>query len=282
MTDCEKIQELISCLMDGELTAKEKLEVESHIAHCPQCRAMYEDFAAISGMFSDETAQVPAALHSSIMESVNAAPRAKKKKGLLVALRPYMGAAACLVIIVGLVAMMRGGRGFDSAASNTAASTPASAPAAESYSTPAAANDNAPAGYSLEDTETADEPAEAPAEAEEAESGSDNYGGTGNVDYGFYAPGDTIDEAILTTIMTDGSRESLPLTELDKLSEALMPTDFSDPYGAKAIASAELSILSDGEWYTLELCYAGEALIVRQAEGYYFAAATVEEFLEIK
>lgn len=279
MTDCEKIQELISCLVDGELTAKEKLEVESHIAHCPECRAMYEDFAAISGMLSDETAEVPAALHSSIMESVNAAPKAKKKKGLLVALRPYMGAAACLVIIVGLVAMMRGGRGFDSAASTAAASTPASA---ECYSTPAAANDNAPAGYSLEDTETADEPAEAPAEAEEAESGSDNYGGTGNVDYGFYAPVDTIDEAILTTITTDGSRESRSLTELDKLSEALMPTDLSAPYGAKAIASAELSILSDGEWYTLELCYAGEALIVRQAEGYYFAAATVEEFLEIK
>lgn len=302
MNECEKIQQLISCLIDDELTESEKLEVEKHIAACPQCAAMYEDFAALSGAMADTMAEVPAALHDSIMEGVKlAAIPVKKKKRPIIALRPYMTAAACLVVVVGAVLAFRsGGFGMDNSTSAADMATPTSASRPTSYSTTGAAEspkesietaDNSN-GYSgndaaiedrvdsygvngetectvtAEESVAADEPAEAPA--------MEPY-----VSYGFI-PGSTIDKAFLTLIMADGSEERRELTELDILSEALMPIDFTDSYGSEFIPTALLEIQSEGQTFVLELGFAGEALIVRQAGEYYFASATPQEFLEIE
>ena len=45
MTDCEKCREMISCLLDGELSQAEQSFVREHIAACPECRSVYDAFS---------------------------------------------------------------------------------------------------------------------------------------------------------------------------------------------------------------------------------------------
>ena len=107
MTECEKYQELISAMLDGELTESERAQVEAHVKNCDECRAMYEAFAALgSAIVPDE--DVPDTLHSGIMEKVNAAAKAKNTQQKIVRLRPILAAAACLVVIVGTVFALKG------------------------------------------------------------------------------------------------------------------------------------------------------------------------------
>lgn len=44
MIDCEKCREMISCLLDGELSQAEQSLVREHIASCPECRSVYDAF----------------------------------------------------------------------------------------------------------------------------------------------------------------------------------------------------------------------------------------------
>ena len=48
MKPCEDYQELISRLLDGDLSEEEQSSVERHIASCPDCRAMYDAFSSLS------------------------------------------------------------------------------------------------------------------------------------------------------------------------------------------------------------------------------------------
>lgn len=47
MTDCEKCREMISCLLDGELSQAEQSFVREHIAACPECRSVYDALSLI-------------------------------------------------------------------------------------------------------------------------------------------------------------------------------------------------------------------------------------------
>ena len=47
MSGCEKYQELISAMLDGELSTEKTVELSVHLAKCPECRAMYEAFSAM-------------------------------------------------------------------------------------------------------------------------------------------------------------------------------------------------------------------------------------------
>ena len=49
MTECEKYQEMISAMLDGELAESGQEELRRHMDGCPECRNMYEAFAAVSG-----------------------------------------------------------------------------------------------------------------------------------------------------------------------------------------------------------------------------------------
>jgi len=127
MNDCEKYQELISMMLDGELSESEAQQLREHIAECPHCRDMYDAFAAVSGAVAADAAEVPAHLHEKIMDGVKAAAKPAKKRGIIIKLRPYMSAAACLVVVVGLFAMSRNGFGAEKLARDMPASAPAAA-----------------------------------------------------------------------------------------------------------------------------------------------------------
>lgn len=95
MSDCEKCTEMISCLLDDELSDAEIDFVRGHVAACPECRAVYEAFSAISEQVRAEE-ELPDGLHERIMSGVNA--KQGKKKGIVWI--KYLSAAACLALVI--------------------------------------------------------------------------------------------------------------------------------------------------------------------------------------
>ena len=126
MRSCDEFQELISAMLDGELTDAELAEVNAHIAVCEQCRAMYEAFSAVSDAL--RAVEVPDTLHDGIIQRVESARKVVRFQKRFRVLRPLVATAACLIVIVGTVFfgnnMLRMG-----AARNESNAAPAAAPA---------------------------------------------------------------------------------------------------------------------------------------------------------
>lgn len=95
MTDCEKCREMISCLLDGELSDAQRSLVREHIAGCPECRSVYDAFCAISEQMR-EPEPLPEGLHDKIMSGIGAEP--KRKTGIVWI--KYLSAAACIALVI--------------------------------------------------------------------------------------------------------------------------------------------------------------------------------------
>ena len=95
MKDCEKCREMISCLLDGELSQAEQSLVREHIASCPECRSVYDAFSAVSEQMHEEE-PLPDGLHEKIMSGIKAKP--KKKTGIVWI--KYLSVAACLALVI--------------------------------------------------------------------------------------------------------------------------------------------------------------------------------------
>ena len=59
MNNCELYQELISRLVDGELSRKEYAVLEAHMENCAECSAMYAVFASLSDIIGGEDEPLP-------------------------------------------------------------------------------------------------------------------------------------------------------------------------------------------------------------------------------
>lgn len=112
MKDCEYYREKISCLIDDELSPEEKAELEKHIADCPECRALYDAFTAVSAAVRDGMEEPPEHIAPAIMCSVRACAGAKKRRVWV----KYLSAAACLalVVLIGAKAGLFGGSEYGS------------------------------------------------------------------------------------------------------------------------------------------------------------------------
>ena len=95
MIDCEKCREMISCLLDDELDDADRSLVREHIAHCPECRSVYDAFCTISEQMR-EPEPLPEGLHEKIMSGISAKP--KKKTGVIWI--KYLSAAACIALVI--------------------------------------------------------------------------------------------------------------------------------------------------------------------------------------
>ena len=114
MTECERYQEMIGAMLDGELAQQEKAELRAHVTECPQCQAMLEAFEAISDSLQEEAVQPPTDFTQQVMARIDAAERQKKQP------RPYwqrvLALAACLVlVIIGVTPWLQNGGAADSA-----------------------------------------------------------------------------------------------------------------------------------------------------------------------
>ena len=121
MSECERFEERISALLDGELSAEEEAELRAHLEQCPDCRAMYEAFAAVGEAVRAQ--EVPATLHAGIMSKIRDAQKAHHTQGVLIRLRPILAAAACLVVLVGTTLALGNTLGLGRRATKSASDT---------------------------------------------------------------------------------------------------------------------------------------------------------------
>ncbi len=91
----EKCIELISLLIDGELTDAESTGVREHVASCPECRRVYEAFSTMSQSLR-EPEDVPEGLHEDIMSGIR---RSQEKHPRALRIR-WLAAAACLALVL--------------------------------------------------------------------------------------------------------------------------------------------------------------------------------------
>ena len=155
MRSCSEYQELISRLLDEDLSADEQAELERHVSGCAECRAMLDAFRSLSGALAEDLEEVPAGLHESIM--ADARREALRRRQAPKRVRRFLAMAACAALVI-LAA---------------AANLPKLQHDAAMLAAPKEAASGETAYLEAADETTAEAPAEEPAEAEPAASASD-------------------------------------------------------------------------------------------------------------
>lgn len=101
MNNCEMYQELISRLMDGELSRDEYAALDTHMENCAECSAMYAVFASLSDIIGGEDEPLPEDLHENIMAGVRRSAMIKhNRRRLSKPVRNALTAAACAALVL--------------------------------------------------------------------------------------------------------------------------------------------------------------------------------------
>ncbi len=102
MTDCEKYQELISRMLDDDLSKEERDDLAEHVKRCPDCAAVYVAFRSLSESVGGGLEEVPHELHEKIMSDARRENLRFKNKTAASNRRWHyvLTAAACLVLVV--------------------------------------------------------------------------------------------------------------------------------------------------------------------------------------
>ena len=101
MSPCEKYQELISRMVDGELTAREEADLADHIESCTACAALFHAFSAISGQIGGDLEEAPLDLRENVMAEIRR-EEIRKKNRIPTIFRAVMSTAACAAIVFGV------------------------------------------------------------------------------------------------------------------------------------------------------------------------------------
>ena len=151
MKDCAYYQELISRLIDREITPEEGEELAAHARECAECRAVYTAFVSLSDMLSSDLVEAPEELSETVMAEIRRAELWKKNRRPRRAPRRWAALAASAVLVIGLGALtlprLLGRKGAAPAANREmlySAEAPAQAAGAAAYES-AAADDSAAA-----------------------------------------------------------------------------------------------------------------------------------------
>lgn len=101
MNSCQPYQELISRLVDGELSREEHAALMAHMESCSSCNAMYAVFHDLSDILTEESVPLPEGLHENIMAGVRRSDMIKKNRRLRkFGLRTALSAAACALLVL--------------------------------------------------------------------------------------------------------------------------------------------------------------------------------------
>lgn len=95
--DCFQYEELLSAMLDGEISWEEKEQLEEHLRQCPECRALLEDLKLLQNEMAFLAADPPEDLSGRILEQIQAgipaSPIIFRRK-----FRVWLAAAAVLAI----------------------------------------------------------------------------------------------------------------------------------------------------------------------------------------
>ena len=101
MNNCEMYQELISRLVDGELSRREYAALDAHMENCAECSAMYAVFASLSDIIGSENEPLPETLHDNIMAGVRRSAMLRhNRRRLSKPVRNTLAAAACAALVI--------------------------------------------------------------------------------------------------------------------------------------------------------------------------------------
>jgi predicted anti-sigma-YlaC factor YlaD len=116
---CQRIEELLSAYLEGELAAAERAELETHLAACPECDALLALMKDMTGAMAAFPAAEPS---PALLSSLYAIPAAKREKKRLFrsvfdgltqpALQPVYAAFTVMLIALSFVLFLPQGRGI--------------------------------------------------------------------------------------------------------------------------------------------------------------------------
>lgn len=96
MQACDKYREMISAMIDGELSNEELDELKAHLDICPECEQAYAMFSLLHEETANLDVEVPEELSSRVMQSVH---NISKKPSFLSRFK-FTAAAAVIVLII--------------------------------------------------------------------------------------------------------------------------------------------------------------------------------------
>ena len=106
MDNCEKIREMLEAYADGELTEQKKALVEQHVAHCPHCAALLDEYLALNAAIADCAVQAPEGFAERVSQAIETEPQAPvrtKKNGVrLGKIAPWIGIGAAALLCVSI------------------------------------------------------------------------------------------------------------------------------------------------------------------------------------
>lgn len=246
MSGCEYYQELISCLLDGELSGDEEAALADHLENCPECAAMHRAFAALSQTIAEDMEEAPESLCVNVMAELRRAEIINKNRRKS-AFKAILATAACAVFVFAAGRLTN----FGGTTENTTAVYDVKMAKTESFAVPA----EAPAASAPQLEEdgvalaggtmiTADMTAAAPAAA---------------------APKAEVEEAAEEVIPmmqantfslalahdTADAGETAPLADWQTVNELLAGTAVESDVDLPDIPSLQLTAQADGVFYTL-------------------------------
>lgn len=101
MSQCDHYQELISRLIDEDLDARERSELEQHLKTCSDCALLFEAFARISDGIGGELEDAPLDMRESIMAEIRRT-ELRRRERIPAILRVVMGLAAAVAVVAGV------------------------------------------------------------------------------------------------------------------------------------------------------------------------------------
>lgn len=132
--DCEYYRELISCLIDGELSADEEAALADHLETCPECASMYSAFKELSCLMEEDMEDAPENLCINVMAEVRRAEIMKKNRRKS-AIKAVLATAACAVFAIAAGRMV--GFNADSTVNDSAVMFDVKMAETESFAVPA-------------------------------------------------------------------------------------------------------------------------------------------------
>lgn len=105
MSGCEYYQELISRMLDEDLSRDERAALAEHLGTCRECAAMYQAFSALSDTISSDLAEPPEELCDNIMAELRRSEiiRRNRRTGLSRQVKNLIAVAACAALVLAAV-----------------------------------------------------------------------------------------------------------------------------------------------------------------------------------
>ncbi|MDR0294047.1 MAG: zf-HC2 domain-containing protein [Oscillospiraceae bacterium] len=89
--------ENLSAFIDGELPEESAVHVRAHLEHCPSCRALADDFAALKDGFAALETKPPDTLAPGVMYKIGLGAELPRVRRVITSL---VGVAACLIAVL--------------------------------------------------------------------------------------------------------------------------------------------------------------------------------------